>query len=91
MAQTLESDLFNNFIEMEKEKAEWTDDALATKLKEVYNKNTAVMITASGRQIDDNEWMHCDADQLLEDFLRAIGYNKSADQYEEMSNNFRYA
>ncbi len=40
---------------MKKEKSEWTDDALATKLKEVYNKNTAVMITASGRQIDDNE------------------------------------
>lgn len=72
-------------------KSEWTDEELAAKLKKVFDRNTAVMISPSDREINDNEWMHCDADQLLEDFLRAIGYNKSADQYEEMSSYFWYA
>ena len=72
-------------------KSERTDEELTAKLKEVFKKNTAVMKTSSGRVIDDNEWMHCDADQLLEDFLRAIGYTKSANQYKKMSEHFWYA
>lgn len=56
---------------------ERTDEQLAKKLKSVVSW--------------DNEWMHCEADKLLTDFLRAIGYEKSANQYDEMSGNFRYA
>jgi len=56
---------------------ERTDEQLAKKLKSVVS--------------GDNEQMHADADQLLSDFLRAIWYNKSADQYDEMSKDFRYA
>lgn len=56
---------------------EQTDEQLAKKLKSVVS--------------GDNEQMHADADQLLSDFLRAIWYNKSADQYDEMSKDFRYA
>jgi len=56
---------------------ERTDEQLAKKLKSVVS--------------GDNEQMHADADQLLLDFLRAIWYNKSADQYDEMSKDFRYA
>ena len=56
---------------------ERTDEQLAKKLKSAVSW--------------DNEWMHCKADELLTDFLRAIGYEKSANQYDEMSNDFRYA
>ena len=56
---------------------ERTDEQLAKKLKSVVSW--------------DNEAMHGDADDLLVEFLRAIWYEKSADQYDEMSKDFRYA
>lgn len=67
----------NNKLKDRIRELERTDEQLAKKLKSVVSV--------------DNEQMHCDADQLLSDFLRAIWYNKSADQYDEMSKDFRYA
>ena len=56
---------------------ERTDEQLAKKLKSKVSW--------------DNEAMHWNADDLLLDFLRAIWYEKSANQYQDMMKDFRYA
>lgn len=75
----------------EEKKSERTDEELAEKLREVYSKNSWVMTTPGGREINDNEWMHIDADDLLIDFLEQLWYTKTVNQYKEMRINFRYA
>ena len=40
---------------MKKEKSEWTDEELAKKLDEVFDKNSSVLTLPSGREINDNE------------------------------------
>lgn len=68
-------------MEKRKEKAEWilayTDNDLSQMLKDAVSW--------------DNEWMHVDADEILLKFLKAIWYNKSAEQYEDMMKDFWYA
>ena len=42
-------------------------------------------------QDNDPEAEHCDADELLVEFLRAQGFCELADTFDELSQNFWYA
>ena len=76
----------------EEKKAERTDEELAKKLDEVFEKNSRVLkLPISWREINDNEWMHEDADLLLVEFLKQLGYEKTVEKYYEMKQYFRYA
>ena len=68
-----------------------SDERLAKKLKEILEKNTAVMVTSSGRKINNNEGMHVDADDAILEFLEDNGYTESAEQYKEMRRYFWYS
>ena len=50
-----------------------TDELLANELKAILDKNTAVMATSDGREINDNESMHLEADEILVEVLEDIG------------------
>lgn len=76
-------------MEKRKEKSE-LDKEMANKLKEVFDKNTAVM-SFNGREINDNESMHIDADKLIIEFLEQLGYTETVEQYKEMEKHFWYA
>ena len=67
-----------------------TDEQLAKKLKEIFDKNTWVM-NYRWRKINDNEWMHEDADIAVLEFLESNWYSESAEQYKEMKQYFWYA
>lgn len=45
-----------------------SDERLAKKLKDIMERNTAVM-NYRGREINDNETMHSDADDAILEFL----------------------
>lgn len=67
-----------------------TDEQLAKKLKEIFDENMWVM-NYRGREINDNETMHIDADNAVLEFLEDNGYTESAEQYKEMEKNFWYS
>ena len=69
---------------------EMSDERLAKKLKDIMERNTAVM-NYRGREINDNEKMHSDADDAILEFLEDNGYTESAEQYREMKKYFWYA
>ena len=78
-------------MEKEEKKSERTDEELAKKLDEIFDKNSSVLTLPSGREINDNERMHEDADLLLVEFLKQLGYEKTVEKYYEMKEHFRYA
>lgn len=78
-------------MEKKEKKSVRTDEELAKKLDEIFDKNSSVLTLPSGREINDNEWMHEDADLLLVEFLKQLGYEKTVEKYYEMKKYFRYA
>lgn len=67
-----------------------SDERLAKKLKDIFKKNMGVM-NYRGREIDDNETMHIDADDAILEFLEDNWYTESAEQYKEMKKHFWYS
>lgn len=67
-----------------------SDERLAKKLKDIFEKNMGVM-NFRGREINDNETMHLDADDAILEFLEDNGYIESAEQYKKMKEHFWYS
>lgn len=80
------AELLDKYGALEKE-----NEKLKERIRELERTDEQLAKKLKSKVSSDNEGMHVEADDLLIEFLRAIGYTQSADQYGEMSKDFWYA
>ena len=59
--------------------------------KELEKKYINHLIDAHNNNLTDNENRHLEADYVLLDFIKELGYTKVAEKWEEISDGFWYA